>query len=177
MKFSIQRDHLLNALQKISSVIEKKHTMEILGNILFEAKNDHLTLSGTDLEAGIQITLDAQIQEPGRLTLSTKNISDITKELPNQVMHFNLKPNHWVEINCAKAKFNVVSISAEGYPNLPLFEEKNYIYANSERLNEMIEKTDAFSSLVFRYDFFFSLPDERNVSITLPELSIKCLIN
>ena len=152
MKFNIQRDHLLNALQKISSVIEKKHTMEILGNILFEAKNDKLTLSGTDLEAGIQITLDAQIQEPGKLTLSTKNITDITKELPNQVMHFNLKPNHWVEITCAKARFNVVSISAEGYPNLPLFEEKNYVYANSDRLNEMIEKTEfAVSTDATRY--------------------------
>ena len=152
MKFNIQRDHLLNALQKISSVIEKKHTMEILGNILFEAKNNQLTLSGTDLEAGIQITLDAQIEETGKLTLSTKNITDITKELPNQVMHFNLKPNHWVEITCAKARFNMVSISAEGYPSLPLFDEKNYVYANSERLNEMIEKTEfAVSTDATRY--------------------------
>ena len=152
MKFSIQRDQLLSALQKISSVIEKKHTMEILGNILFEAKNDKLTLSGTDLEVGIQINLDAQIETPGKLTLSTKHISDITRELPNQPIHFNLKPNHWVEIQCAKARFNVVSISAEGYPSLPLFEEKNYNYANSERLSEMIDKTEfAVSTDATRY--------------------------
>lgn len=163
MKFNIQRDHLLNALQKISSVIEKKHTMEILGNILFEAKNDQLTLSGTDLEAGIQISLDAQILETGKLTLSTKNITDITKELPNQTIHFNLKPNHWVEISCAKARFNMVSIAADGYPNLPLFDEKNYIYANSDRLNEMIEKTEfAVSTDATRYHlngvYFETLP-------------------
>ena len=152
MKFSVQRDQLLNALQKISSVIEKKHTMEILGNVLFEAKNDRLTLSGTDLEVGIQISLDAQIDQPGKLTLSTKHITDITKELPNQAIFFNLKPNHWVEISCAKAKFNVVSLSAEGYPNLPLFEEKNYLYANSERLSEMIDKTEfAVSTDATRY--------------------------
>jgi len=152
MKFSIQRDQLLNALQKISSVIEKKHTMEILGNILFEAKNDRLTLSGTDLEVGIQISLDAQVEQPGKLTLSTRHISDITKELPNQAMFFNLKPNHWVEITCAKARFNVVSLSAEGYPNLPLFEEKNYLYANAERLSEMIDKTEfAVSTDATRY--------------------------
>lgn len=152
MKFSIQRDQLLNALQKISSVIEKKHTMEILGNILFEAKDDKLTLSGTDLEVGIQMSLDAQVDQPGKLTLSTKHITDITKELPNQAMFFNLKPNHWVEISCAKARFNVVSLSADGYPNLPLFEEKNYLYANSERLSEMIDKTEfAVSTDATRY--------------------------
>ena len=152
MKFSIQRDQLLAALQKISSVVEKKHTMEILGNILFEAKNERLTLSGTDLEVGIQINLDAQVDQTGKLTLSTKHILEITKELPNQVMHFNLKPNHWVEITCSKARFNLVSISAEGYPTLPLFEEKNYTYANSDRLNEMISKTEfAVSTDATRY--------------------------
>jgi DNA polymerase-3 subunit beta len=126
--------------------------MEILGNVLFEAKNDRLTLSGTDLEVGIQISLDAQVDQPGKLTLSTKHITDITKELPNQAMFFNLKPNHWVEITCQKARFNVVSLSAEGYPNLPLFEEKNYLYANSERLSEMIDKTEfAVSTDATRY--------------------------
>jgi len=152
MKFSIQRDQLLTALQKISSVIEKKHTMEILGNILFETRNQKLTLSGTDLEVGIQINLDAQIDQPGRMTLPTKHILDITKELPNQTMHFNLKPNHWVEIFCSKARFNLVSIAADGYPTLPLFDEKNYTYANSDRMSEMISKTEfAVSTDATRY--------------------------
>lgn len=156
MKFSIQREPLLNALQRISSVIEKKHTMEILGNILFEAKkengSDKITLSGTDLEVGIQISLDSQIQEAGKMTLSMKHILDITKELPNQPMHFTLKPNHWVEITCAKARFNVVGIAADGYPSLPLFEEKNYNFANSDRLSEMIDKTEfAVSTDATRY--------------------------
>ncbi len=152
MKFSISREQLLSALQKISSVIEKKHTMEILGNILFEAKNDKLTLSGTDLEVGIQVSLDAQIDTPGKLTLSSKNIKDIVQSLPNQPVHFNLKPNHWVEIQCAKARFNIVSIAADGYPSLPLFEEKNYNYANSDRLGEMIDKTEfAVSTDATRY--------------------------
>ncbi len=133
-------------------MIEKKHTMEILGNILFETRQDKLTLSGTDLEVGIQINLDAIIDAPGKLTLSTKHILDITKELPNQSMHFNLKPNHWVEITCSKARFNLVSLSADGYPTLPLFDEKNYHYANSERLSEMISKTEfAVSTDATRY--------------------------
>ncbi len=152
MKFSIPRDQLLSALQKIASVIEKKHTMEILGNILFDARTDQLILSGTDLEVGIQMSLDAKVEQTGKLTLSTKHILDITKELPNQMMHFHLKPNHWVEITCNKARFNVVSISAEGFPGLPHFEEKNYVYANSDRLGEMIDKTEfAVSTDATRY--------------------------
>ena len=170
MKFSVQRDQLLGALQKISSVIEKKNTMEILGNVLFETKNDRLTLSGTDLEVGIQISLDAQIEQAGKLTLSTKHISDITKELSHDTMFFNLKPNHWVEIVCSKAKFNVVSLSAEGYPNLPLFEEKNYLIANSDRLSEMIDKTEfAISTDATRYHLngvFLEIIDNGMIRLT-----------
>jgi DNA polymerase-3 subunit beta len=152
MKFSIQRDPFLGALQKIASVIEKKNTNELLVNILIEAKDQQLILSGTDLEVGIQVKLDAQITEPGKTTISTKNILDITKELPNQIMAFNLKPNFWMEISCAKARFNVMSKSSEGFPSFPKFEEKNYIYANSDRLMEMIDKTEfAVSTDATRY--------------------------
>ena len=153
MKFNIQREVLLNALQKIASVIERKNTNELLVNILVEARQDqNLVLSGTDLEVGIQISIEAQVIEAGKTTISTKNILDITKELPNLLMNFTLKPNFWMEITCAKAKFNVMSKSAEGFPSFPNFEEKSYSEANSERLMEMIDKTEfAVSTDATRY--------------------------
>ncbi len=170
MKFSIQRDFLLNALQKLSSVIEKKHTLEILGNVLFETKGNALCLTGSDMETGIQISLDAEVHTPGKMTLSTKHILDITKELPNEVMHFTLKPNFWVEITCKKAKFNVVSLSAEGYPSLPIFEEKNYVHAHSEKLLEMIQRTEfAVSTDVTRYHLngvYFEILDRGLIRMT-----------
>ncbi len=142
MKFSIERDVLYNALQKIQSVIEKRHTMEILGNVLFETQgSDVLSITGTDLEIGVQVHGKAQFQTPGRMTLSIKHILDITKELPQQMMYFHQKPNHWVEITCAKARFNVVGLSADQYPAIPDFNQKPYQNANAERLAQMIDST------------------------------------
>jgi DNA polymerase-3 subunit beta len=142
MKFSIPREPFFTALQKVAAVIEKKSTNEQLMNILIEAKDQQLILNGTDLEIGLQVVLDAQIVEPGKTTISTKNILDITRELPNQLMSFQLKPNFWMEISCAKTRFNVMAKSPDGYPAFPRFDEKNYHYANSDRLIEMIDKTE-----------------------------------
>ncbi len=152
MKWTVQRDALLSALTRIQSVIEKKNTMEILGNTLFDTTNNCLSLAGTDLEVGMQMNLEAQIQEPGKLTLSTKHILDITRELPNQQITFIRKPNQWVELTCGRAKFNLVSLAADGYPALPAFDTKNYVLTNSERLSEMIDKTEfAVSTDATRY--------------------------
>ena len=54
MKFSIERDQLLEALQKVQSVVEKKNTVPILANILCIAEKDQLSLCATDLEVGIK---------------------------------------------------------------------------------------------------------------------------
>lgn len=152
MKFTIQRDSLLEGLQKISSIIEKKNTNELLTHILIEAKEGKIVLSGTDLEVGIQTALDAQVDQPGKITISTKNILDITRELPNKDVSFTLKPNSWMEIICLKARFSIMTKSSEGFPAFPNFEDKNYFFANSDRLAEMIDKTEfAVSTDATRY--------------------------
>jgi DNA polymerase III subunit beta len=141
MKWTISRDALLQALTRIQSVIEKKNTLEILGNTLFQTTGNQLVLCGTDLEVGMQITLPAEVSEEGKLTLSTKSILDITKELPNQPMHFSRKANQWVELTCGRARFNLLSLPADTYPSLPAFETKTYTLADSDRLANMIDRT------------------------------------
>ena len=49
-----QRDSLLAPLQSVSGIVEKKHTLPILSNVLLEKHGDRLTLLATDIE--IQIT-------------------------------------------------------------------------------------------------------------------------
>lgn len=141
MKFSIQRDSLLEALQKTQSVVEKRNTVQILSNILCTVKGNQLSLSATDLEVGIRVTCPVQTQQEGQLTLSAKHFLDIVKELPSKELHVSRKDNNWVEIVCGKTRFNVVSMAAEDYPALPAFEEKSYFEAKSDALAEMIDRT------------------------------------
>ncbi|MGZ3687563.1 MAG: DNA polymerase III subunit beta, partial [Bdellovibrionota bacterium] len=70
MNFSIQRGILLAALQKVQSVVEKKNTIQILGNILCTVKGQELSLCATDLEVGIKVTLPVETKQEGKITLS-----------------------------------------------------------------------------------------------------------
>lgn len=152
MKFSIHRDPLLEALQKAQSVVEKRNTVQILANILCSVKGQELSLSATDLEVGIKVTLPVETRQEGKITLSAKHFLDIVKELPAKELEITRKDNNWVEIVCGKSRFNVVSLSADEYPNLPAFEDKEYFDARVEALTDMIDRTSfAVSTDATRY--------------------------
>ena len=152
MKFNIHRDSLLEALLKVQSVVEKRNTVQILANILCSVKDNVLSLSATDLEVGIRISIPVENSTDGRVTLSAKNFFDIVKELPNKPLTVSKKDNNWVELLCGKSKFTVVSLSADEYPAFPVFEEKTYFAARAEALKQMIDSTSfAVSTDATRY--------------------------
>ncbi|MGE0615724.1 MAG: DNA polymerase III subunit beta [Bacteriovoracia bacterium] len=166
MKFTIDRDQLLNALQKVQSVVEKKNTVQILANILCHVKDGRLELQATDLEVGVKVTLPVQASQDGRITLSAKNFLDIVKELPSKPLEISRKNNDWIELVCGKSKFNVVSLSADEYPALPNYEEKEYFQAKVATLSDMVNKTSfAVSTDATRYNLsgVFFEPLENNL--------------
>lgn len=141
MKLSIQREALFDALQSIQPVVEKKSTVQILANILCTVKDKEISLSATDLEVGIKITLPADVETEGKITLSAKHFCEIVRELPNKPLKVSKKSNDWVEIVSEKSRFNIVSLAADDYPSLPSFEEREYFLARADVLADMIDKT------------------------------------
>jgi DNA polymerase III subunit beta len=152
MKFSIERDVLLDALQKAQSVVERRNTVQILANILCTVQDDRLSLCATDLEVGVRVTLPVENAKEGKITLSAKHFLDIVKELPSKRLDIVRKDNSWIEIVCGKSRFNVVSLPAEDYPPLPAFEEKTYFDSRIDGLRDMIDRTSfAVSTDATRY--------------------------
>ncbi len=146
MNFSIDRSPLLEALQKVQTVVEKKNTIQILGSILCTVKNQELSLCATDLEVGIKVNLPVEAQQEGKITLSAKHFLDIVKELPEKKLTITRKDNSWIEINCGKSRFNIVSLSADQFPSLPGFEDKIYFEAQTKSLIDMIDRTQFAAS-------------------------------
>ena len=164
MNFAIQREPLLGALLKVQSVVEKRNTVAILGNILCSVKGQELLLCATDLEVGIRVSLPVEAKQEGKITISAKNFLDIVRELPEKKIYFSRKDNNWIELVCGKSKFNIVSLAADEYPTLPAFDEKNYFDARSQALIDMIDRTQfAVSTDATRYHLngvFFEHPQE-----------------
>lgn len=140
MQFHINKDVFLKGLTKIQGIIEKKHTIPILANVLIEAIKDEIIITATDLEVGIKSRYPADIINEGKVTVSAKKLFEIIKELPNKNIQFTSKNNFWVEIICNKSIFNLVGLSPEEFPKFPEIED-NLNQIETYIINEMIDKT------------------------------------
>ncbi|NOY12730.1 MAG: DNA polymerase III subunit beta [Deltaproteobacteria bacterium] len=140
MQFYINKDIFLKGLTKVQGIIEKKHTIPILANVLIEAKDDYINITATDLEVGLKSKYKSNILTEGKVTVSAKKLFEIIKELPNEQIQFTSKNNYWVEITCEKSIFNLVGLSPDEFPKFPEISQKSS-QIETNILREMIDKT------------------------------------
>lgn len=140
MQFYISKDIFLKSLTKVQGIIEKRHTIPILANVLIEAKNSQIIVTATDLEVGIKSNYKADVIVEGKVTVSAKKLFEIIKELPNKNIQFTSKNNFWVEITCDKSIFNLVGLSPDEFPKFPEVSQ-NLSKVETNILSEMIDKT------------------------------------
>lgn len=141
MKFTVAKDTFLEALQKVQNVVEKKNTVQILSNVLLASDKERLSLTATDLEVGINVSIPVEKASEGKVAVSAKSLLEIVKELPNKPVTLAKKDNNWVEISCSKRTFNLVGLGADEFPPLPSFDNKSYLDVNVEAAREMIDRT------------------------------------
>jgi len=141
MKFSVGKEVLLNAIQKVQNVIGPKTTLPILSNILIEAQQNNLRLTATDLDIGISCVIPVDTQELGSITIPAKRFSDIIKELPSDEVSINTKKNNAVIIETEKCQFKIMGLAPEEFPKLPEFKDKEAIKLDQLVLKEMINLT------------------------------------
>lgn len=118
-----QRDSLLAPLQSVSGIVEKKHTLPILSNVLLEKHGDRLTLLATDIE--IQITTSTPVasnEGDGAVTVGARKLQDILRSLPDSAeVSLNLEEKR-LQVKAGKSRFNLQTLPAEDFPQMALSE-------------------------------------------------------
>ena len=113
------RDALLAPLQSVSGIVEKRHTLPILSNVLIEKLGDTLTLLATDIE--IQITTH-QISEGGEdasITVAARKLQDILRALPDGEVSLMLDDKR-LTLKAGKSRYNLQTLPATDYPRMQL---------------------------------------------------------
>ena len=121
MEFSVKKFDLLEELNLTQGVVERKTTIPILSNLLFEAKGSRLTITATDLELSIHTSCEAKIKKEGAGTIPAKKLLELVRLLPDEEIRFKLLENHWVHITCDRRNYKLVGMSRENFPALPAF--------------------------------------------------------
>jgi len=113
------RDTLLAPLQSVSGIVEKRHTLPILSNVLLEKKGETLTLLATDIE--IQITTStssASIDGDGAVTVGARKLQDILRSLPDTAeVSLNLDDKR-LQVRAGKSRFTLQTLPAEDFPRM-----------------------------------------------------------
>jgi DNA polymerase-3 subunit beta len=110
------RDSLLRPLQVVSGIVERRHTLPILANLLFKKQGDKVSFVSTDIE--IQITMNASFgvgAEEVTTTVAARKLLDILRALPEGLVALNLKDNKMV-VQSGKSRFSLQTLSAAEFP-------------------------------------------------------------
>ena len=116
MNIKINRDTLLKPLSAVSGIVERRHTLPILSNLLLEAKHDKIVLTATDLEMQISLSVANAAGDELSTTISAKKLLDICRSLPENAEITMTTQDSRIQVKAGKSRFNLQTLPAADYP-------------------------------------------------------------
>ena len=118
MKIRLERDVMAEAVAWAARSLPNRPTVPILAGLLVRAEGDSVVMSASDNETSAQITLSAQVDEPGESLVSGKLLADIARSLPNKPVQITTDPAK-MDLVCGSARFTLQALPVDEYPDLP----------------------------------------------------------
>jgi DNA polymerase III subunit beta len=112
------RDQILTPLQSVCGIVEKRHTLPILSNVLMEKDGERLTLLATDIEIQIRTSTTAVGSEKAALTVAARKLQDILRSLPESAEVSLTLDDKRLQLKAGKSRFNLQTLPAEDFPRM-----------------------------------------------------------
>src|SRR6266702_8712436 len=168
MEITVSKFELLRELSATQGVVERKTTIPILSNYLFEAGGDRLSLTATDLDLSLRTSCNAKVKKEGSCTIPARKLHDYVKLLPEADITIKLLENHWVSIRCGRSNTKMVGMARSNFPSLPVFPTAGVVKILAQVLRAMIARTGfAIANEESRYTLNGALMVLKPESITM----------
>jgi DNA polymerase-3 subunit beta len=141
MEISVSKAELLKELTATQGVVERKTTIPILSNFLFEAAGDRLTITATDLDLTLRTSCGAKVKKEGSCTVPARKLYDYVKLLPEGDISIKSLDNHWVAIRAGRSNTKMVGMARANFPQVPVFPSAGIVKLPASSLRTMIAKT------------------------------------
>ena len=120
----IARDALLKPLQAVSGIVERRHTLPILANVLLEQKDGGLHVTATDLEMQITAVADIPGKDGQATTVAARKLQDLLRALPDGSMLNVEAAGNKMTVRAGRSRFNLQTMAAGDYPRISLGTEQ-----------------------------------------------------
>ena len=141
MKFSINKNDIINVLSKVQGLTGRKTNLAITTNVLINATSSGIVIKATDLETGFEGHYPADVEKEGELALNARKLFEIVKVFPEDAIHINEVENNWIEIGNEKVEYHLVGMNPDEFPDIPNADDAQFISMDMAVLSKMIEKT------------------------------------
>jgi DNA polymerase III, beta subunit len=150
----IEREVFLKPLLAVTGIVEKRHTLPILSNVLISKGDGNLSFIATDLEIQITASIEADSGTPDFLiTASAKKLQDICRSLPEKTsIEIEKVQDHRLNLKGGKSKFNLQTLPAEDFPKFA---------AQSSPLGDINISQGVFRNLIHRVMYSMAQQDIR----------------
>ena len=131
----ISCEALLKPLQAVSGIIERRHTLPILSNVLLVRGTDQVSLVATDIE--IEITASTAAGSPGEaktITVGARKLLDILRALPEGSEVTLTLQDKRLQMKSGKSRFSLQTLPAEDFPRLAPAEGSGSKFAMPQKL-------------------------------------------
>jgi DNA polymerase-3 subunit beta len=118
------RDTLLRPLQVVSGIVERRHTLPILANILIRKDGERVSFLSTDIE--VQITTHANVgsgSDIAATTVAARKLLDILRALPDGDDVALSLANKRMTVQSGKSRFALQTLAAEEFPTVAQAEQ------------------------------------------------------
>lgn len=171
MDFRVNSTDLVKALSHIHGIVEVRHTLPILSNIIILAEENRLSFSSTNLDIFCSDSISAQINKNGSTSVSASTFYEIVKRLPagSDIQITLSEEDSTLIIKCGRSKFNLTTISPEDFPKISTDDLSTKFVLSATELKRMIDKTKfAISNEETRYylnGIFFHRTQKNSIDI------------
>ena len=171
MDFRVNSTDLVKALSHIHGIVEVRHTLPILSNIIISAEDNKLSFSSTNLDIFCSDSINAQISQNGNTSVSASTFYEIVKRLPSgsDIQITLSEEDSTLMIKCGRSKFNLTTISPEDFPKISTDDLSTKFILSATELKRMIDKTKfAISNEETRYylnGIFFHRTQKNSIDI------------
>ena len=138
MKFSIDKNILLEKINLVQGIAERRATMPILSHILINCADNRIKITATDLETTLSTWAEANVENESSLAIPSRKLFEIIKELPEGDIQVEEIKNNWVELKTVSGSYKIAGLPGEDFPVLPEVQTEDFFTVDSELLDELI---------------------------------------
>ena len=141
MKLTATREEILAPLQSVIGVVERRQTMPVLANVLLSARENRLSITGTDLEVELVAASKVTVAQTGDVTIPGRKLLDIFRALPEKTSVTLSTEGERVSLRAGRSRFTLSTLPAAEFPLVDDINAQQTVEVSQAEFRRLIDKT------------------------------------